>query len=105
MDLYFTKTSEEEIVFWDTLYNESTFSYISVVSRVDEPPKKKNETPAQDKLTEQLNVLNESIASLVDLEKKIGRTTESKAHLKSLMGERETIEKKMKRLKSLVKSH
>ena len=67
-------------------------------------PKKKNETPAQDKLTEQLNVLNESIASLVDLEKKIGLTTESKAHLKSLMGERETIEKKMKRLKSLVKS-
>ena len=67
-------------------------------------PKKKNETPAQDKLTEQLNVLNESIASLVDLEKKIGLTTESKAHLKSLIGERETIEKKMKRLKSLVKS-
>ena len=58
-------------------------------------PKKKNETPAQDKLTEQLNVLNESIASLIDLEKKIGLTTESKA---------ETIEKKMKRLKSLVKS-
>ena len=29
---------------------------------------------------------------------------ESKAHLKSLMGEKETIEKKMKRLKSLVKS-
>ena len=81
------------------------FLIFSVVSIVDEPPKKKNETPAQDKLTEQLNVLNESIASLVDLEKKIGRTTESKAHLKSLMGERETIEKKMKRLKSLVKSH
>ena len=48
--------------------------------------------------------MNESIASLVDLEKKIGLTTESKAHLKSLMGERETIEKKMKRYKSLVKS-
>ena len=47
------------------------------------------------KITGQLNVLNESIASLVDLEKKIGLTTESKA---------ETIEKKMKRLKSLVKS-
>ena len=56
------------------------------------------------KITGQLNVLNESIASLVDLEKKIGLTTESKAHLKSLIGERETIEKKMKRLKSLVKS-
>ena len=39
--------------------------------------------------------MNESIASLIDLEKKIGLTTESKA---------ETIEKKMKRLKSLVKS-
>ena len=63
----------------------------SVVSIVDEPPKRKNETPAQDKL----NVLDESIASLIDLEKKIGLTTESKA---------ETIEKKMKRLKSLVKS-
>ena len=71
---------------------------------VDEPPKKKNKKPDQDKLTEQLNVLNESIASLVDLKKKIGLTTESKAHLKSLMGYRETIEKKMKRLKSLVKS-
>ena len=80
------------------------FLIFSVVSIVDEPPQKKNETPAHDKLTEQLNVLNESIASLVDLEKKIGLTTESKAHLKSLMGERETIEKKMKRLKSLVKS-
>ena len=101
MDLYFKKTSEEVIVFWDTLYNEFTFSYIFNVSIVDEPPKKKNKTPAQDKLTEQLNVLSESIASLVDLEKKIGLTTESKAHLKSLMEERETIEKKMKRLKSL----
>ena len=40
------------------------------------------------KITGQLNVLNESIASLVDLEKKIGLTMESKAHLKSLMGER-----------------
>ena len=80
------------------------FLIFSVVSIVYEPPKKKNETPARDKLTEQLNLLNESIASLVDLEKKIGLTTESKAHLKSLMGERETIEKKMKRLKSLVKS-
>ena len=60
----------------------------SVVSIVDEPPKKRNETPAQDKLTEQLNVLHESIASLVDLEKKIRLTTVSKAHLKPLMGER-----------------
>ena len=50
--------------------------------------KKKNEMPAQDKSTEQLNVWNESIASVSDLEKKIGLTTESKAHLKSLMGER-----------------
>ena len=58
------------------------------MSIVDEPTKKKNETPAQDKLTEQLNILNESIASLVDLEKKIGLNTESKAQLKSLMGER-----------------
>ena len=58
------------------------------MSIVDEPTKKKNETPAQDKLTRQLNVLNESIASMVDLEKKIGLTTESKAQLKSLMGER-----------------
>ena len=65
------------------------FLIFSVVSIVDEPPPpKKNEMPAQDKLTEQLNILNESIASLVDLEKKIGLTTESKAHLKSLMGER-----------------
>ena len=58
------------IVFWDTLYNESTFSYI--FSRVNSwwTTQKKNETLAQDKLTEQLNVLNESIASLVDLEKK-----------------------------------
>ena len=63
----------------------------SVVSIVNEPPKRKNETPAQDKL----NVLDESIASLIDLEKKIGLTTKSKA---------ETIEKKMKRLKSLVKN-
>ena len=55
---------------------------------MDEPPKKKNEMPAQDKSTEQLNVWNESIASVSDLEKKIGLTTESKAHLKSLMGER-----------------
>ena len=39
---------------------------------------KKNETPVQDKPTERLNVLNESIASLVDLEKKIGLTSESK---------------------------
>ena len=53
-------------------------------------PKKKNETPAQDKLTEQLNVLNEPIGNLVDLEKKIELSTESKAHLKSLMGERES---------------
>ena len=44
--------------------------------------------PAQDKSTEQLNVWNESIASVSDLEQKIGLTTESKAHLKSLMGER-----------------
>ena len=49
---------------------------------------KKNETPAQDKLTERLNVLNESIASLVDLEKKIGLTSESKTHLESLLVER-----------------
>ena len=56
-----------------------------------EPLKKKNETPAQDKLTEQLNILNESITSWVDLEKKIGLTTESKAHLKSMMGEREKL--------------
>ena len=59
------------------------------MSIVDEPPKKKNKTPAQGKLTEQLSVLNESIASLLDSEEKIGLTTESKAHLKSLMGERE----------------
>ena len=64
------------------------FLIFSVVSIVDEPPKKKNETPAQDKLTEQLNVLNESTASLVDLEKKIRLTTESSAHLKSLMREK-----------------
>ena len=66
------------------------FLIFSVVSIVDEPPKKKNETPAQDKLTEQLNVLNEPIGNLVDLEKKIGLSTESKAHLKSLMRERES---------------
>ena len=41
---------------------------------------------------------------MVDLEKKIGLTTEDKEHLKSLIGERETIKKKMKGLKSLVKS-
>ena len=64
------------------------FLIFSVVSMVDEPPKKRNETAAQNKLTEQLNVLNESIASFVDLEKKIRLTTESKAHLKPLMGER-----------------
>ena len=64
------------------------FLIFSVESIVNEPPKKKNETPAQDKLTEQLKVLNESIASLVDLEKKIRLTTESKAYLKSFMGER-----------------
>ena len=46
------------------------FLIFSVESIVNEPPKKKNETPAQDKLTEQLKVLNESIESLVDLEKK-----------------------------------
>ena len=56
-----------------------------------EPLKKKNEMPAQDKLTEQLNILNESITSWVDLVKKIGLTTESKAHLKSMMGEREKL--------------
>ena len=44
------------------------FLIFSVVSIVDEPPKKENETPAQDKLTDQLNVLNESIVGLVDLE-------------------------------------
>ena len=54
--------------------------------------------------TERLNVLNESIASLVDLEKKIGLISDNKTHLKSLMGEREATEKKLKRLKSLVKS-
>ena len=50
---------------------------------------KKKETPhpAQDKLTAQLNVLNESIISLVDLERKIGLTSESKNHMKSLLGE------------------
>ena len=67
------------------------FLIFSVVPVVDEPPKKKNETPAQDKLTEQLNVLNEPIGNLVDLEKKIELSTESKAHLKSLMGEREKV--------------
>ena len=46
------------------------FVIFLVVSIVDEPPKKKNETPAPDKLTEQLKVLNKSIASLVDWEKK-----------------------------------
>ena len=49
---------------------------------------KKNETPAQDKLTDRLNALDESIASLVDLEKKIGLISESKTHLKSLVVER-----------------
>ena len=40
------------------------FLIFSVMSIVDKPhKKKKNETPAQDKLTEQLNILSESIAS------------------------------------------
>ena len=49
----------------------SHFLIFSVVSVVDEPPQKKNDIPAQDKLTEQLNILNDSIAHLVDLEKKL----------------------------------
>ena len=71
------------------------------MSIVDEPPKKKNETPAQEKLTEQLNALNESIASLVDLEKK-NRTYHGKQSTFEIIDgrERETIEKKMKWLKS-----
>ena len=48
--------------------------------------------------------MNESIAGLVNLEKKLGPTAEGKAHLKSLMAERESAEKKLKRLKSLAKS-
>ena len=49
---------------------------------------KKNDIPGQDKLNKKLNVLNESIVSLVDLEKKIGLTSESKTHLTLHMGER-----------------
>ena len=49
---------------------------------------KKSETPAQDKFTERSSVLNESIASLFTIEKKFNLTSESKAHLKSLMVER-----------------
>ena len=47
---------------------------------------KKNKTPAQDTLTERLNVLNESLVSLADLEKKIGLTSESKTILNQLRG-------------------
>ena len=71
---------------------------------VDENKAIKKETPAQDKATERLNVLNESIASLVNLEKKLGLTPESKARLKSLMAKREATKNNLKRLKSLVKS-
>ena len=59
---------------------------------------KKSETTVQDKLTEILNVLNEFIASLVDLEKKIGLTSERKLILNHLW-EREATKKKLKQLK------
>ena len=63
---------------------------------------KKNDNLAQDKFTERLNVLNEFIASLVDLEKKIGLASERKLILKHFW-EREATKKKLKQFKSLVK--
>ena len=78
--------------------DEHCFSvFIALIDKsLDENKESKmNEIPAQDKFTERLNVLNEFIASLFDLEKKIGLTSERKLILNHLW-KREATKKKLK---------
>ena len=100
--LYTESRSFRATIFID----EHCFSFfIALIDKsLDENKESKmNEIPAQDKFTETLNVLNEFIASLFDLEKKIGLTSERKLILNHLW-KREATKKKLKHLKSLVKS-